>query len=218
MEAQFSLSVKDAISYSREEALRLKKDYIGTEHLLLGILKLDEGVRLLQPFKINVESLKIAIEKGTEDPKGTATDLKNLPLTKQAEKALKITYLEAKLSKAQIIDIDSLLLAILRDGESIVSQVLSRFGLDYDLLRASIPKIKEEIEVNEVKLESLELAEPQIEKARPLTLTFDLDEFSKEEIVEIISFLSDVYSLSGGDELEIVGTSYLSFKRVLELA
>ena len=101
MEAKFSPRVKEVIQFSREEAIRLGHDYIGTEHLLLGIIREGEGTALttLKALEIDVIRLKKTIE---DTIKGTATgvsNLGNIPLTKQAEKALKITYLEAKILK-----------------------------------------------------------------------------------------------------------------------
>ena len=99
MDAKFSNRVKEVISLSREEALRLGHDYIGTEHLLLGMIREGEGVAvgLLKKLGLSLDELRITIEQAT---KGTATNnvknLANIPLTRQSEKTLKITYLEAK--------------------------------------------------------------------------------------------------------------------------
>jgi len=138
MEAKFSNRVKEVISLSREEALRLGHDYIGTEHLLLGMIREGEGVAigLLKKLGVSVEELRTNIENNT---KGTASNnvknLANIPLTRQSEKVLKITYLEAKIFKSQLIGTEHLLLSILRDEDNIATQVLEKFEVNYEVVK-----------------------------------------------------------------------------------
>ena len=138
MEAKFSNRVKEVISLSREEALRLGHDYIGTEHLLLGMIREGEGVAisLLQKLGVSIDDLRVAIEQAT---KGTATNevknLSNIPLTRQSEKVLKITYLEAKIFKSQLIGTEHLLLSILRDEDNIASQIMEKFEVNYEVVK-----------------------------------------------------------------------------------
>ena len=142
MEANFSPRVKDVITYSREEALRLGHDYIGIEHLLLGILREGEGtaVKLLNSLNVSLVSLRKFIEQSTKLGSGNSNQLTNIPLVKQAEKVLKITYLEAKLFKSNIIGTEHLLLSILKDEDNIATKALKKFAVDYD-------SIKEELEI-----------------------------------------------------------------------
>ncbi len=138
MEAKFSNRVKEVISLSREEALRLGHDYIGTEHLLLGIIREGEGVAvsLLKKLGVLLEELRQSVELAT---KGTSTsEIKNLssiPLTRQSEKVLKITYLEAKIFKSELIGTEHLLLSILRDKDNIATQILEKFEINYELVK-----------------------------------------------------------------------------------
>ena len=138
MEAKFSNRVKEVISLSREEALRLGHDYIGTEHLLLGMIREGEGVAisLLKKLGVSLEELRLSVEQAT---KGTATNnvknLANIPLTRQSEKVLKITYLEAKIFKSQLIGTEHLLLSILRDEDNIATQILEKFDINYDVVK-----------------------------------------------------------------------------------
>ncbi|ACF12771.1 ATPase AAA-2 domain protein [Chloroherpeton thalassium ATCC 35110] len=142
MEGNFSNRVQDVIRYSREEALRLGHDYIGTEHLLLGIIREGEGiaVRILKNLGCDLYKLKRAIEDSVRSTGGTLT-LGNVPLTKQAEKVLKITYLEAKICKSDIIGTEHLLLSLLKDEENIASQILSQFGVRYETVREELENI-----------------------------------------------------------------------------
>ncbi|MES2731138.1 MAG: ATP-dependent Clp protease ATP-binding subunit [Bacteroidota bacterium] len=138
MEAKFSNRVKEVISLSREEALRLGHDYIGTEHLLLGMIREGEGVAvgLLKKLGLSLDELRSTVEQAT---KGTATNnvknLANIPLTRQSEKVLKITYLEAKIFKSQLIGTEHLLLSILRDEDNIATQILSKFQVNYEVIK-----------------------------------------------------------------------------------
>jgi ATP-dependent Clp protease ATP-binding subunit ClpC len=138
MEAKFSNRVKEVISLSREEALRLGHDYIGTEHLLLGMIREGEGVAVavLKKLGVPLDDLRVEIEKIS---KGTATfqikNLANIPLTRASEKVLKITYLEAKIFKAQLIGTEHLLLSILRDPDNLATQLLNKFDVAYDVVK-----------------------------------------------------------------------------------
>jgi len=151
MEAKFSPRVKEVIQFSREEAIRLGHGYIGTEHLLLGIIREGEGKALvhLKAMGIDFLRLKKFLEDSIRDTASKNTNLGNIPLTKQAEKALKITYLEAKIFKADIIGTEHLLLSILREEDNIASSMLNQYGVDYDVFKGAIennnPEIKAEM-------------------------------------------------------------------------
>ncbi|MBI3579248.1 MAG: ATP-dependent Clp protease ATP-binding subunit, partial [Ignavibacteriales bacterium] len=142
MEGNFSNRVQDVIRLSREEALRLGHDYIGTEHLLLGIIREGEGiaVKILRNLGVDLYKLKKAIEDTVRTSGGTLT-IGNIPLTKQAEKVLKITYLEAKLYKSDVIGTEHLLLSLLRDDDNIAAQILHQFNVHYDVVRNELDNI-----------------------------------------------------------------------------
>ena len=139
MEGNFSNRVQDVIRLSREEALRLGHDYIGTEHLLLGIIREGEGIgiKILRNLGVELSKLKKAIEDTVRTMSGPLT-IGNIPLTKQAEKVLKITYLEAKLYKADVIGTEHLLLSLLRDEDNIAAQILGQFSVNYDAVRKEL--------------------------------------------------------------------------------
>lgn len=134
MRNNFTSRVQKVIRYSKEEAMRLGHDYIGTEHLLLGILKEGEGiaVKILKNLNIDLEKLKQRIEEAS-GPAGGMMTLGNLPLSKRAEKVLKITYLEAKNFKSDIIGTEHLLLSLLKEKEGLAAQVLVSFNIDYNI-------------------------------------------------------------------------------------
>ncbi len=152
MEAKFSPRVKDVISYSREEAIRLGHDYIGVEHLLLGLIREGDGkaIKTLKALDVDTVRLKKVIEDTIKNTgTGNTSNLVNIPLTKQAEKVLKITYLEAKIFKTDIIGTEHLLLSVLRDEDNIASQILTQFAVTYDVFKAALennlPDVKSEL-------------------------------------------------------------------------
>lgn len=139
MDGNFSDRLQDVIRLSREEALRLGHDYIGTEHLLLGIIREGQGVavRILRNLDCDLMKLKKAIEDTVRTSGGTLT-IGNIPLTKQAEKVLKITQIESKIYKADVIGTEHLLLSLLRDEDNIATQILHQFNVSYDAARSEL--------------------------------------------------------------------------------
>ena len=139
MDGNFSDRLQEVIRLSREEALRLGHDYIGTEHLLLGIIREGQGVaiRILRNLDCDLIKLKKAIEDTVRTAGGTMT-IGNIPLTKQAEKVLKITQIESKIYKADVIGTEHLLLSLLRDEDNIATQILHQFNVTYENSRAEL--------------------------------------------------------------------------------
>jgi len=144
MEAKFSPRVKDVITYSREEALRLGHDYIGTEHLLLGIIREGEGtaVKLLKSLGVDLMDLRKSVEDAIGTGNHKVANLANIPLMKQAERALKITYLEAKLFKSAVIGTEHLILSILKDEDNVATKSLNKFKVDYEVMKKELEMSK----------------------------------------------------------------------------
>ncbi|MFN8407311.1 MAG: ATP-dependent Clp protease ATP-binding subunit [Sphingobacteriaceae bacterium] len=145
MEAKFSPRVKDVISYSREEALRLGHDYIGAEHLLLGLIREGDGmaIKILKGCEVDILYLRRSIEDAVKATSNASANLGNIPLTKQAEKILKITYLEAKIFKSDVIGTEHLFLSILRDEDNVASQILHQYNISYDSFKTKVEQNKE---------------------------------------------------------------------------
>ncbi|MFN8276478.1 MAG: ATP-dependent Clp protease ATP-binding subunit [Chitinophagales bacterium] len=145
MEAKFSPKVKEVISFSREEALRLGHDFIGIEHLLLGLIRDGEclAIKTLQSLDVDTAMLRKVIEDSIRD-KTTKTihNPNSLPLTKQAEKILKITVLEAKVLKSDVIGTEHLLLSILKNKDNIVTQVLNKYDVTYEVFKAEVEMLQ----------------------------------------------------------------------------
>lgn len=145
MEAKFSPRVKDVITFSREEALRLGHDYIGVEHLLLGIIREGEGmaIRIIRKNHIDLKLLRKTLETSLKSSSSKQVNLGNIPLVKQAEKVLKITYLEAKLFKSPMIGTEHLLLSILKEEDNVATQTLQKHGLTYEIVKEDLEMLKE---------------------------------------------------------------------------
>ncbi|MDA0176528.1 MULTISPECIES: ATP-dependent Clp protease ATP-binding subunit [Mesoflavibacter] len=137
MDDNFSPRVKDVIAYSKEEALRLGHDFIGTEHLMLGLLRDGNGkaINILNALDIDLNHLRRKVEiLSPANPNTTITsnEKKNLHLTRQAERALKTTFLEAKLFQSTSINTAHLLLCILRNENDPTTKLLNKLKVDYD--------------------------------------------------------------------------------------
>jgi ATP-dependent Clp protease ATP-binding subunit ClpC len=143
MDARFSPRVKDVISYSREEALRLGHDYMGVEHLLLGIIREGEGmaIKIMKSLGVDISDLRKKIESSIKVSTSKSLNLNQIPLVKQAEKALKVTYLEARLFKTSLIGTEHLLLAILKDEDNIVTKTLENLNVNYTTVRDELKNL-----------------------------------------------------------------------------
>ena len=140
MDDNFSPRVKDVIAFSKEEALRLGHNFIGTEHLMLGILRDGGGkaIAILNAIEINLEELRRKVEilnPAAIDDAQLLNDKKNLHLTRQAERALKTTFLEAKLFQSELINTVHLLLCILRNENDPTTKLLTQLNVDYDIVK-----------------------------------------------------------------------------------
>ncbi|MCB0507555.1 MAG: ATP-dependent Clp protease ATP-binding subunit [Bacteroidetes bacterium] len=144
MEAKFSPKVKEVISFSREEALRLKHDQIGVEHLLLGLIREGDGmaIKVLRSLGIDIPLLRKKVEEAIKDRiTSISGNVNSLPLTKQAEKVLKITLLEAKSMRQDTVGTEHLILSILKNKENIVTQLLSRWDVTYEVFKTELDYI-----------------------------------------------------------------------------
>ncbi|MBB1283043.1 ATP-dependent Clp protease ATP-binding subunit [Flavisolibacter sp. BT320] len=145
MDNNFSSQVKEIISFSREEALRLGNDFIGTEHLLLGLIREGDNtaIRILKSFNVDLYELRKEVELAVKDKTGkNIANINSLPLTKQAEKVIRVTVLEAKALKSPTVETEHLMLSILKNKENIATQILNQFDVDYDIFRQELGMVK----------------------------------------------------------------------------
>ncbi len=202
MDGNFSDRLQDVIRLSREEALRLGHDYIGTEHLLLGIIREGQGVavRILRNLDCDLMKLKKAIEDTVKTSGGTLT-IGNIPLTKQAEKVLKITQIESKIYKADVIGTEHLLLSLLRDEDNIATQILHQFNVTYDTARS---------ELNDM----LSSKDPKVSSNRPV-LKDKKSEKTKTPVLD--NFGRDLTKFAFEDKLDPVVGREKEIERVAQI-
>ena len=144
MKENFSKRVQSIMRYAKEEAIRLGHSYVGSEHLLLGIIKQETGVslKLFEIYNCDVNGMRSMIEDLIKTSGGTMT-LGHLPLTRRAERILRNTYNEATKLNITIADDEHLLLAILREPEGIAYETLNAFKINYEMVRELLEEKKE---------------------------------------------------------------------------
>ena len=204
MEAKFSPRVKDVITYSKEEAVRLNNDFIGVEHLLIGIIRLKEGmaIKILNEYQIDLEQIKLEIEdslsQSSVNKPSTST---SIPLLKQAEKIIKMTYLEAKHFKSPIIGTEHLLLCMLRDENNVACSVLNKYGVLYENAKDEYESLLDEKIEPEAKFPGSTEDEPESFSSTPKRTS---DPKSKTPVLD--NFGRDLTRMAENDRLDpIVG-------------
>ena len=156
MDDNFSSRVKDVISYSKEEALRLGHKQIGTEHLLLGMLRDGGGkaISILNSIDVNLDELRKNIELLNpaiiDSSELKLNEKKNLHLTRQAERALKTTFLEAKLFQNNSINTAHLLLCILRNDNDPITKILGKMNINYDVVKEQFKLMVDDTSSNDI--------------------------------------------------------------------
>lgn len=139
MDENFSQEIKDVISFSKDEALRLGHDFIGTEHFLLALLRIEQGEAstILQNLEVDIDFLRHKVENLTpySATKTAVNEKGSLYLTKQAERALRLTYLEVKVFKNVEVTSAHLLLCILKNNEDPITQILNKMNVDYENIK-----------------------------------------------------------------------------------
>src|SRR5690242_4674838 len=224
MDNNFSAQVKEIISYSREEALRLGNDFIGTEHLVLGLIRDGENtaIKILKALNVDLYELRKEIELAVKDKTGkNIANINSLPLTKQAEKVIRITVLEAKTNKSPLVESEHLMLSILKNKENIATQILNQFDVDYDMFKSELGYVKTDPKADFQDEESEEFEEerksysqqqrtPKGSAAQTKTKTPVLDNFGRD-----ITRLAEMGSLDPivGREVEIERVSQILSRR-----
>lgn len=188
MEAKFSHRVKDVIALSKEEAIRLNNESISVEHILMGMTRLTDGtaIKIFREFQLDLSAMRKELEailqKSAADYPVKNT---NIPLLKQAERIIKMTYLEAKQFKSVIIGTEHLLLSILREDNSVASSILNKYGLIYDNVKDEYEAIKDDTSLPRAEFpggqeEEGESFSSQRKSADPKSKTPVLDNFGRD--------------------------------------
>ncbi len=225
MDDNFSPRVKDVIAYSKEEALRLGHDFIGTEHLMLGLLRDGDGkaINILNTLKTDLQQLRLKVENinpSTPSNSSTISDKKNLHLTRQAERALKTTFLEAKLFQSSSINTAHLLLCILRNENDPTTKLLNKLKVDYDNVKDQFKLMisNEEEYLNTPKAESFpddEMNEDSGSKENPFNQSSTTSKKSKTPVLD--NFGRDLTALAEENKLDPVVGRDKEIQRVSQI-
>ncbi len=143
MNGMFTDRVKKVMQIAREESIRLGNDYVGTEHLLLGLIKEGDGVAVavMRSMGVDLEDLSVTIEKTITSSGGMMTIGQMLPFTPRAKKVLEIAANEARSMSHKYIGTEHLLLALMKDTESAAANALAAAGLEYERVKDEINRV-----------------------------------------------------------------------------
>ena len=221
MDDNFSPRVKDVITYSKEEALRLGHDFIGTEHLVLGLIRNGEGkaIDILNFLGIDLNELRRKIESLNPinfDNEVKESTKKNLHLTRQAERALKTTFLEAKLFQSSIINTAHLLLCILRNENDPTAKIFNNMEINYNVVKDEYKSIIGKDDFSDESSESSdgsefeEIKSPQITKTKSKS-----NKKSKTPVLD--NFGKDLTSMAENDKLDPIIGREVEIQRVSQI-
>jgi len=228
MDDNFSPRVKDVISYSKEEALRLGHNFIGTEHLMLGILRDGAGkaVSILKSIEVDLDELRKKVEilnPAVIENVSVLNDKKNLHLTRQAERALKTTFLEAKLFQSDLINTVHLLLCILRNENDPTTKLLLKLNIDYDLIKEEFKLLLANDDQNYMDLPTSSSFpdekddENKSGKENPFVPTADSRGNVKSKTPVLDNFGRDITALAEKDKLDPVVGREKEIERVSQI-
>ena len=219
MDDNFSPRVKDVITYSKEEALRLGHDFIGTEHLVLGLIRNGEGkaIDILNFLGIDLNELRRKIESLNPinfDSETKESSKKNLHLTRQAERALKTTFLEAKLFQSSVINTAHLLLCILRNENDPTTKIFNNIDINYNVVKDEYKSI---IGKDDFSDESTEESEPSEFEEIKVT-KFTKSKSSKKSKTPVLdNFGKDLTAMAENDELDPIIGRNIEIQRVSQI-
>ena len=221
MDDNFSPRVKDVITFSKEEALRLGHDFIGTEHLVLGIIRNGEGkaIDILNFLGIDLNELRRKVESLNPinfDNDSKESTKKNLHLTRQAERALKTTFLEAKLFQSSIINTAHLLLCILRNENDPTAKIFNNMEISYNIVKDEYKSIigKDEF-LQENDSENSESSDLEDIKSTKLTTKSKSSKKSKTPVLD--NFGKNLTSMAENDELDPIIGRETEIQRVSQI-
>ncbi|OIO38143.1 MAG: NDP-hexose 4-ketoreductase [Candidatus Omnitrophica bacterium CG1_02_49_16] len=139
---KFTERARKVILLAKQEAKRFNHDYIGTEHILLGLLREGEGVAaaVLQSLGMNLNNIRLEVEKLVQIGPPTVVS-GDLPFTPKAKKVMELAMDEAKTLGHNYIGTEHLLLGLIREGEGVASQVFMNMGLDLEKVREEVIKL-----------------------------------------------------------------------------
>ncbi|WP_431167630.1 ATP-dependent Clp protease ATP-binding subunit [Tenacibaculum halocynthiae] len=221
MDDNFSPQVRDVITFSKEEALRLGHDFIGTEHLLLGLIRKGDGkgIEILTTFDVDLDLVRNKLEKlNPSSPSIGNNQKKSLHLTRQAEKAIKTTFLEAKLYQSNAIDTAHLLLCILRNENDPTTKLLQKYDIDYEQAKSLYKELHVEDFSSDPIAETPSDDEFSDEKSNPFGQQTPRGKQAKKSKTPVLdNFGRDLTSLAEADKLDPVVGRLKEIERVSQI-
>jgi len=221
MDDNFSPRVKDVITFSKEEALRLGHDFIGTEHLVLGIIRNGEGkaIDILNFLGIDLNELRRKVE--SLNPINFDNDIKesskkNLHLTRQAERALKTTFLEAKLFQSSLINTAHLLLCILRNENDPTAKIFNNMEVSYNVVKDEYKSIIEKDDFS-VESETDHSETGEIEDLKSSKSSTKSKSSNKSKIPVLDNFGKDLTLMAENNELDPIIGREVEIQRVSQI-
>ncbi len=219
MDDNFSPRVKDVITYSKEEALRLGHDFIGTEHLVLGLIRNGEGkaIDILNFLGIDLNELRRKIESLNPinfDSETNESSKKNLHLTRQAERALKTTFLEAKLFQSSVINTAHLLLCILRNENDPTTKIFNNMDINYNVVKDEYKSI---IGKDDFSDESTEESDHSEFEEIKVTKSTKSKSSKKSKTPVLDNFGKDLTAMAENDELDPIIGRNIEIQRVSQI-
>lgn len=220
MNSKFSPKVKKIISLSRDEAIRLGNDFIGTEHLLLGMIKDKDSlaIKVLDSLDVDLYELKYKIESSVQSKRGASSQLNvgSIPLNKHAEKALKVSFLEAKSLKQEEINPEHIMLSILKIGENTASGILDEFEVDYAIYKNELEYVNQEESSNYSDIVSSSDSDMPMEEEREESFSRRKGN-SKSRTPVLDNFGRDVTKLAVEDKLDPIIGRETEIERVSQI-
>jgi len=226
MDDNFSPRVKDVISFSKEEALRLGHDYIGTEHLMLGILRDGGGkaISILNAIDVDLDNLRKKVEilnPALLDNTRLENTKRNLHLTRQAERALKTTFLEAKLFQSDLIDTIHLLLCILRNENDPTTKLLEKLNVNYDLVKEEFKSMltndSDYLDISGSSFQEEGEDNAENDKQNPFVPAAETAKSKKSKTPVLDNFGKDITALAALDKLDPVVGREKEIERVSQI-
>ncbi len=221
MDDNFSPQVRDVITFSKEEALRLGHDFIGTEHLLLGLIRKGDGkgIEILTTFDVDLDLVRNKLEKlNPSSPSIGNNQKKSLHLTRQAEKAIKTTFLEAKLYQSNAIDTAHLLLCILRNENDPTTKLLQKYDIDYEQAKSLYKELHVEDFSSDPIAETPSDDEFSDDKSNPFGQQTPRGKQAKKSKTPVLdNFGRDLTALAENDKLDPVVGRLKEIERVSQI-
>src|SRR5687768_293054 len=205
----FTERVRKVLAMAREEAARLHHEYVGTEHILLGLIREGEGVAaaVLQNLQVDLDEIQQKIEEQVKKGKATQTTGPDLPYTSRAKKVLELAMSEARELNHSYVGTEHLLLGLLREEKGIAAQVLTDIGVNLDAARTeTLRLLGTEMPQGGAAAQQGSQPAPQTQKAEKKSKTPALDHFCR-----------DLTQLAGEGQLDPTIGRFKEIERVMEV-